>query len=291
MDKAELYMSLGKLAESIECYDKAIDLNPEYAPAWNYKGIALRRLGKLDESMKCYDTVIAFNPNYIYALNNKAEAILDRQENYTESLILFERVIELNPGYASAWFGKGKALDYQGKRDKALIAYDKATELAPSNANYWYTKSLVLKILGRTAEADAAIAKARELGINETDRTSWLDMLDSVTYDLVQRHEMINEGAGSASNVQMTVGLLQSIAPYQEVISAEFSPQYYDTYSDVYGNQFARFRLGDMDPGELRTVELYYKVIVRRQSFDLNQCNGMLPDEFINAKPSIESDA
>ena len=33
--------NLGKYEEAIKCYDKAIEIDPNYADAWNNKGLAL----------------------------------------------------------------------------------------------------------------------------------------------------------------------------------------------------------------------------------------------------------
>jgi tetratricopeptide (TPR) repeat protein len=44
-----LYYS-GKNDEAIECYDEAIRLDPKYAMAWHYKGLALNALGRTIEA-------------------------------------------------------------------------------------------------------------------------------------------------------------------------------------------------------------------------------------------------
>ena len=36
----------GKYAEAIKSYDEALKINPQYAQAWNNKGVALKNLGK-----------------------------------------------------------------------------------------------------------------------------------------------------------------------------------------------------------------------------------------------------
>ena len=46
---------LGRYEEAIECYDKAIELDPDYADAWKHKGDALYELGRYEEAIECYD--------------------------------------------------------------------------------------------------------------------------------------------------------------------------------------------------------------------------------------------
>jgi Flp pilus assembly protein TadD len=40
----------GKYDEAIKAYNKAIEINPKYAKAWNNKGIALNKLGRTAEA-------------------------------------------------------------------------------------------------------------------------------------------------------------------------------------------------------------------------------------------------
>jgi tetratricopeptide (TPR) repeat protein len=44
------FSDAGRYSEAIEDYDQAIRLSPEFAPAWNNKGLALRKLGAPDEA-------------------------------------------------------------------------------------------------------------------------------------------------------------------------------------------------------------------------------------------------
>ncbi|MBN1234767.1 MAG: tetratricopeptide repeat protein, partial [Methanotrichaceae archaeon] len=42
----------GKLNEAIQAYNKAIEINPQYADAWSNKGICLGIQGKYDEAIE-----------------------------------------------------------------------------------------------------------------------------------------------------------------------------------------------------------------------------------------------
>ena len=44
-----------RFEEAIEAYNKAIEINPQYAKAWYNKGNALDELGKHEESLKALD--------------------------------------------------------------------------------------------------------------------------------------------------------------------------------------------------------------------------------------------
>ncbi|NOR78583.1 MAG: tetratricopeptide repeat protein, partial [Methanophagales archaeon] len=40
--------------EAIECYDKAIELKPNYEEAWYNKGVMLEKLGRKKEAKLCF---------------------------------------------------------------------------------------------------------------------------------------------------------------------------------------------------------------------------------------------
>ena len=61
--------------EAIECYDKAIKIEPNDALAWDTKGIALVNLGKNNEAIECYAKAIEIDPSYTLAQDNKTNLL------------------------------------------------------------------------------------------------------------------------------------------------------------------------------------------------------------------------
>ena len=64
-------MNLGKFEEAIRYLDEAIELDPNYAIAWNNRGYALDNLGKFEEGIYCYDKALELDPNLTVAQENK----------------------------------------------------------------------------------------------------------------------------------------------------------------------------------------------------------------------------
>lgn len=61
----------GKYEEAIECFDKALELDPTYIRAYNNKGCVFEALNKHEEAIECYDKAIELNPDDHETYNNK----------------------------------------------------------------------------------------------------------------------------------------------------------------------------------------------------------------------------
>jgi transglutaminase-like putative cysteine protease len=131
------------------------------------------------------------------------------------------------------------------------------------------------------------------MGCNATTTTDTPPPIEqaSVTYDLVHTIDLENFGAGEASRIQIWVALVRSIAPYQELISMMITPVDCATISDIYDNEYAVIEFTEVPAGETRQVEIQYKLKVYELDFDLGQCEGDVPDEYINSEKYMESDS
>ena len=58
---------------------------------------------------------------------------------------------------------KGLALDNLGRYEEAIKCYDKVIEIEPNHAYAWYYKSLALDQFGENDEAEKCFKKAKEV--------------------------------------------------------------------------------------------------------------------------------
>ena len=172
---------LGNNQEAIDCYDKAIEINPEYDLAFYNKGIALSVTGNNQEAIDCYDKAIEINPQYADAYNNKGLSLYYLGNNQ-EAISSFDKAIEINPYYADAFYNKGMALSATSKFAEAIFTYEKTLEIDSDNVNALNGKSWILanQFPERINEALETIKRA--LGIDPTD----IDVL--YTYGFIMEH-------------------------------------------------------------------------------------------------------
>ena len=125
------YYNLKNFDKSIEDYTKSGELDPRNAVIYNNRGDAYYRKQDFDNAIVDYDKAISLNPRYLKAYYNRGLAYACQQD-YEKAVEDFNKVIELNPNFSEAYHIRGLAYDYMNNFDKAITDYDKAIELNPN---------------------------------------------------------------------------------------------------------------------------------------------------------------
>ena len=66
--------------EAITHYQKALQINPDYAEAHNNLGNALLQKGRVDEAIAQYQKALQIKPDYAEAHDNLGNALLQKGE-------------------------------------------------------------------------------------------------------------------------------------------------------------------------------------------------------------------
>ena len=136
-DYAEAHFNLGVILKvsgrthlAVESYKKAIALFPGYFSAYNNLGNALKQIGELEEAILSYQNAITINPDFAEAHNNIGIVLKDLGR-LSESVKSYEAAILINPEFYDAHFNLGNSLRDLNKRDQALKSYETAHDLKP----------------------------------------------------------------------------------------------------------------------------------------------------------------
>jgi tetratricopeptide (TPR) repeat protein len=78
MNKGISLANLGYIEEALKCFNKAIEIDQNFAQAWYNKGLILFKLGKIKESLSCANNALKFNPRYEKA--RKLKEICEKKE-------------------------------------------------------------------------------------------------------------------------------------------------------------------------------------------------------------------
>jgi len=199
----------GNYELALKCYEKAIVIDPQSAPAWNQKGMVLFILRDGEEAISCYDEAIKINPLYADAWRRKGVALDYLGKDY-EGLKSYERANEIDPSivipswledarysetttsYSSGidsntsayWVQAGDGQYSKGNNELALKCYERAIEIDPQSAPAWNVRGRVLHSLGKERESVDSYDQA--IKINPTYADAWRNRgaaLDSLGRD------------------------------------------------------------------------------------------------------------
>jgi len=118
IDIGLVLMNLGKLKESIECYDRAIthlSAPDKLKAAWNNKGLSLVTLKRYDEAIECYN-----------------------------------RAIEIDDKLKETWYNKGLVYALKGEHIKAIDCYSKALQIDPNYSKAQLARQEILEHLKKS---------------------------------------------------------------------------------------------------------------------------------------------
>jgi tetratricopeptide (TPR) repeat protein len=132
---------------AIQDYNEAIRLNPQLADAYINRGVARSDLGDRQGAIQDYNEAIRLNPQLAGAYSNRGNArsaLGDKQgaiQDYNEA-------IRLNPQLADAYNNRGNARSDLGDRQGAIQDYNEAIRINPQFAGAYSNRGLVRSALG-----------------------------------------------------------------------------------------------------------------------------------------------
>jgi len=92
LGKGQSLVNLGQIDEAIECFSRAIALDPKNADAFVKRGLAMERIQKMEEAIESYDRAIALNDSFTLAYLYKG-AVCNKLQRFREALECYEKAL------------------------------------------------------------------------------------------------------------------------------------------------------------------------------------------------------
>ena len=162
---AEAYAALAAVDEihrwnwtrAEERYLKALALQPNNATAMQWYALHLSRRGKHEEARQRMERAAGMDPlSLIIGTNRGLVSYLRR--DYSGASVIFDEVLELDPNYEGALFGKALTLDLLDERPSAWHIYDRLLEASPESPH-------LLAVYGHSLASSGRAAACRELAV------------------------------------------------------------------------------------------------------------------------------
>jgi tetratricopeptide (TPR) repeat protein len=174
---------LGYLESALDCYDKVIEIKPDFHEAWINRSKVLDRLGRYQEATTNYCTAIALqsgNKKVLLDYWHQRGDELTNLGQHKEAIAAYEKALEIDPKYHDAWNGLGITLKDLGRNSEAIAAYKQALEIEPKFHLAWYNLGYALNDLTRYTEAieayETALKIDPEYPIDPKYPRTWLEL-------------------------------------------------------------------------------------------------------------------
>jgi tetratricopeptide (TPR) repeat protein len=315
--KGKILWGLKRYQDAISSFEKAIELKPDFYPAWDSRCSAYMEIKDTEAALKCFNIIVEkINPNSFMAWHSKAN-VLDELGRAEEAIAANSRSVEIRPnvpGYYNLGNLRLKVRDTKG----SIKDFTKAIEINPSFAPAYLNRGASWKIEGDCKKAINDYNEA--LRINSENQETRMISYEgrgsclAEQGDKKQAIEDLNK-AGLAAvitrNHDVAISILSKVLEleptnffaywrrgiaydnsgnYQKAIEDHNSALKYkpnnDTGIEIYSNRGnSRLQLGDV-PG---AIEDYNQAISIDQKFVLAYQNrGSAYSQLGNYKKAIE---
>jgi tetratricopeptide (TPR) repeat protein len=193
----DAHFGRGEFSMAVECYDRAVALEPAAAAAWCNRGVALHALGRYADALASHHQALSLNPedsNSWFNCGNTLKAmglLQDASGSYAQALRLnpqdalahhargnvlmelaehalalqhLDVAVTLWPQGVECHLSRGAVLMELDRPQEALACFEEACRLAPRQASAHFNRGCALNRLQRPQEGCAAFETARQLG-------------------------------------------------------------------------------------------------------------------------------
>ena len=159
---AEAHVSLGSVAglyewnwpESEHHFRRALELNPSYPTAHHWYGYDyLAPRGRLNEAIAELERAHHLDPLSLI-ITTCLGTLYDMAREYQRARTFYEKVFELEPGFARAYLSCGRSYLHQNMCREAIAAFEKARELMPNSPVPLALLAHACNVSGATSEAN-----------------------------------------------------------------------------------------------------------------------------------------
>ncbi|RXA20882.1 tetratricopeptide repeat protein [Methanosarcina sp. MSH10X1] len=141
-----------RYVRALEELDKGLEINPQDAEIWRYRGSALYMLGRYEEALEAFDKSLEINPKNetVWSFRGSTLYMLDRPE---KALKAFDKVLQKNPNKFEAWFNKGSILFELRRYKQALSVVENALRINAKDTDASNLRDSILCKLDRGEES------------------------------------------------------------------------------------------------------------------------------------------
>jgi len=133
VDQCYAYNAQQQYELAIDYCNKAIEIDPNYAQAYSYRGYAYLKIKNYDQAIADFSRDIEIIPIATRSFINRGNVYME-QKKYDLAIAEYTKSIDINPKEPQAWLNRGLSYFQQGHNDLAIADCNRAIGLAEK---YW----------------------------------------------------------------------------------------------------------------------------------------------------------
>jgi tetratricopeptide (TPR) repeat protein len=186
-----VYEKQGRIAEAMNEYQQALEINPRRANNYNNIGDLLDKAGEPTKALAEYQTALKLNPYAIEAHLNLG-GVLVELKRFDEAAEQFRLAAKLKPDDARPHYEMAKALLKQGRDAEAVDEFQQARRLDPGNVRILAFTARVLAADENAAVRDGRTALVLATRANTLSGNSQLAAIDALGMAFAETGDFTN---------------------------------------------------------------------------------------------------
>jgi tetratricopeptide (TPR) repeat protein len=131
--KCHALLAQEKYDEALTCLESIVQDHPDFAVAHNDLGVLYYRLEDKERSLQCYQKAVAIEPENPNFRKNLADFYLIEQGRMEEAMEIYLAVLEQNPEDIDVLLVAGHICVAMGKQNSARTFYERVLDIEPWN--------------------------------------------------------------------------------------------------------------------------------------------------------------
>ena len=162
-ERGNVLFAMNRAPEALESYDRTIQLKPDLHGVWRDRGVLLGATQQYLAALGSFDQATELKPDDYVLWYMRGNLLNKDLRDYRQAIASYDRALAINPSFADAWMGKGRALHELSQHTEALDAFTRSLQLSPNLTVALILQSKTLNALGRRQDAIASLQRALQL--------------------------------------------------------------------------------------------------------------------------------
>ncbi|MBA3710818.1 MAG: tetratricopeptide repeat protein [Pyrinomonadaceae bacterium] len=155
---------LGKNDEAVQAFNRAIELNANFAQAYAYLGMTRVEIGQYDEAIRLYEQALRKDPDIAVVHYLIADTLLKQTDADPKRIEThLKQTIRMDATYAPARLALGKLYVRTDRPTEAVAELESVVKISPDLAETYYQLGRAYGRLKRPEDARQALAKFKTL--------------------------------------------------------------------------------------------------------------------------------